>query len=173
MERRACILWGNPRCFGDRFYLPKKSKPAAWENDGYFSACDCNWSLFRQTGMFFAGCRFDNLYNLPRAVSLFQSELILSKGTPLQPLHLYSALNSFLIFSILLLFRRYKKFDGQLFWLCILLFGIAGLLTAIFHGEYRGFYVYGIIPASYLWYGLMAATAVLVMIYRGKKKVKD
>ena len=120
-------------------------------------------------GCFFAGCRFDNPYDMPRAVSLFQSELILSAGTPLQPLHLYSALNSFLIFSILLLFNRYKKFDGQMIWVCMLLFGIAGILTGIFHSDYRGYYVYGIIPVSQLWFGLMIATAVFVITYRWRK----
>ena len=130
---------------------------------------------FGQLGCFFAGCRFGNLYDMPRAVSLVQSDLILSRGTPLQTLHLYSALNSFLIFGILLLSRRYKKFDGQMPWVCILLFGIAGILTGIFHIGYRGYDVYGLIPVSQLWSGLMIVTAVFVLIYRGRKtsRIKD
>jgi phosphatidylglycerol:prolipoprotein diacylglycerol transferase len=124
-------------------------------------------------GCFFAGCRPGKVYDLPWAVSLIQSESIISRGAPLQPVQLYTALNSLLIFSILLLFGRYKKFDGQLFWGCVLLYGIAGLLIGIFHSDYQGHYVYGVVPVSQLLDGLMAATAVFVLIYRGRKTPTD
>jgi phosphatidylglycerol:prolipoprotein diacylglycerol transferase len=64
-------------------------------------------------GCYFAGCRLDKLYDLPWAASLIQSESIMSRAAPLQSEHLYTALNSLIIFSILLLLRRHKKFDGQ------------------------------------------------------------
>jgi prolipoprotein diacylglyceryltransferase len=73
----------------------------------------------------------------------------------------------------LLLLRRYKKFDGQLFWECVLLYGITGLLIGIFHYDYQGYYVYGIVPVSQILAGLMAATAVFVLVYRGRKTPAD
>jgi phosphatidylglycerol:prolipoprotein diacylglycerol transferase len=124
-------------------------------------------------GCFFAGCRLGKLYDLPWAVSLIQPESIISRGAPLQPAHLYAALNSLLIFSILLLLRRYKKFDGQLLWVCVLLYGIAGLLIGIFHNDYQGYYVYGVVPVSQILAGLMAATAVFVLVCHGRKTPSD
>jgi phosphatidylglycerol:prolipoprotein diacylglycerol transferase len=45
-------------------------------------------------------------------------------------------------------------------------------LMGIFHSDYQGHYVYGVVPVSRLLAGLMAATAVFVLIYRGRKSAE-
>ncbi len=149
-------------------YVKKINLPV-WKTADIFVPSIVIGHCLSKTGCFFAGCRLDKLYDLPWAVSLTQPELIVSGSAPLQTAHLYTALNSLLIFSLLLLLRRYKKFDGQLLWVCVLLYGIAGLLAGIFHSDYQGHLVYGVIPVSQILAGLMAASAVFVLIYLGRK----
>ena len=149
-------------------YLKKVNLPV-WKTADVLVPSIVIGHCLSKLGCFFAGCRLGKLYDLPWAVSLIQSESIISRGAPLQPAHLYTAINSLLIFSILLLLRRYKKFDGQLLWVCVLLYGIAGFLIGIFHSDYQGHYVYGVVPVSQILAGLMVATAVFMLIYRGRK----
>jgi len=57
---------------------------------------------------------------------------------PLIPVQLFSSLSLFLIFLVLLYLRPHKKFDGQLFWLYVLLYGVSRFLIEIFRGDPRG-----------------------------------
>jgi len=155
------------------FIYAKKVNLPGWKTIDLFVPSIVIGHCLSKLGCFFGGCRLGKLYDLPWAVSLIQSESIISRGAPLQSAHLYTALNSLLIFSILLLLRRYKKFDGQQFWVCVFLYGIAGLLIGIFHNDYQGYYVYGVVPVSQILAGLMAATAVFVLVCHGRKTPSD
>jgi phosphatidylglycerol:prolipoprotein diacylglycerol transferase len=152
-------------------YLKKVNLPV-WKTADILVPSIVIGHCLAKLGCFLAGCRLGKLYYFPWAVSLIPSESIISRGVPLQPAHLYTALNSLLIFSILLLLRRYKKFDGQLLWVCVLLYGIAGLLIGIFHSDYQGTYAYGIVSVSQILAGLMVVTAVFMLIYRGRKTAR-
>jgi phosphatidylglycerol:prolipoprotein diacylglycerol transferase len=56
---------------------------------------------------------------------------------------------SLLIFGALLLLRRTKKFDGQLFWLYVLLYAVMRFTIEFFRGDAeRGLYFGDIISTS-------------------------
>ncbi len=120
-------------------------------------------------GCFFAGCCFAKSFDSSWAVSTVRAYSIIPRGAPLQPAQLYSALNSLLIFGILLSVRKYKKFDGQVFWVCVLLYGIARLLLGIFYADIREHSFYGILSLSQLFSGFMAVSAGVMLVYLGRK----
>jgi phosphatidylglycerol:prolipoprotein diacylglycerol transferase len=61
-------------------------------------------------------------------------------GVPLHPTQLYEALATFLIFGILVLCYRYKRYDGQIFLLYLALYAAARFLIEFLRGdEDRGF----------------------------------
>ena len=53
-----------------------------------------------------------------------------------------------IIFGFLWSFRRHKKYDGQLFWLYVLLYGVTRSFIEVFRGDFRGSAVFGILSVS-------------------------
>jgi phosphatidylglycerol:prolipoprotein diacylglycerol transferase len=149
-------------------YLKKENLPF-WKTADILALPLVSGYFINRLGCFFAGCCFGASYESPWTVSIFRSNSIIMKGAPLQPSHLYAALNSLLIMGALMVLRRRKKFDGQIFWFCVLLYGIAQSLTEIFYIGTRGHFVYGIVSQSQLMGGLMATIAIVMLIYLGKK----
>ncbi|MDI6792640.1 MAG: prolipoprotein diacylglyceryl transferase, partial [bacterium] len=90
-----------------------------------------------------AGCCFGVLTDLPWGVTFPQGSLAVSKygyQHLVHPTQLYSSINGFLLAGLLLWLERYKKFDGQLFWLMVLLYSITRFSIEFLRGDPgRGF----------------------------------
>jgi phosphatidylglycerol---prolipoprotein diacylglyceryl transferase len=120
-------------------------------------------------GCFAAGCCYGKKSEGPFAVTFtdpFASEKV---GTPLNvPLHptqIYLSLNAFLIFLILQWAYRRRSFDGEVFWLYVLLYSITRGIIEIWRGDLvRGFVIPGVLSTSQF-IGLLAAIASLGMLF--------
>ncbi len=100
-------------------------------------------------GCFFAGC----CYGIPTDSALgvtFTHEL--SKApidTPLHPTQLYSGTLIFLILVVLLKLKKHVQFDGQLWFLYIILYATGRGIIEIFRGdEARGYIIDGVLSHS-------------------------
>ena len=94
-------------------------------------------------GCFFAGCCYGKeAENLPWAVTFTHLESLAPKNIPLHPSQLYSSLGAFLIFILMMLINRYKKFDGQ----TSASFFIAYPIVRIFVERFRGDYARKFLP---------------------------
>ena len=70
-------------------------------------------------------------------------------GNPLHPTQIYLSINAFLIFLILQWAYRRKTFDGEVFWLYVLLYAITRGILEIWRGDLvRGFVIPGILSTS-------------------------
>lgn len=101
-------------------------------------------------GCFFAGCCHGIPTDLPWGVTftdpLSQAEPL---NVPLHPTQLYSATLIFSILIILLMFQRHKRFEGQLFFIYIILYAFGRSLIEIVRGdEERGYIIDGILTHS-------------------------
>lgn len=78
-------------------------------------------------GCFLNGCCFGTPTALPWAVTFPRDSFsaLVFPGCPLHPSQLYSAGAAFAIFFVLLRLGRRIRFEGQLFWSCILLLSCA------------------------------------------------
>ncbi len=120
-------------------------------------------------GCFAAGCCYGKESHGPFAVTFtdrFASEQV---GTPLNvPLHptqIYLSANAFLIFLILQWAYRRKTFDGEVFWLYVLLYSITRGIIEIWRGDLvRGFVIPGVLSTSQF-IGLAATIASLGMLF--------
>lgn len=92
-------------------------------------------------GCFFAGCCYGRESDVPWAIVFKDPHTLAPMGVHLHPTQLYDSANGFIIFSILIIFRRFKKFDGQLFWTYTLLYAIGRFIVEIFRGDERGFLI--------------------------------
>ena len=82
-------------------------------------------------------------------------------GVPLHPTQIYLSLNAFLIFLILQWAYRRKTFDGEVFWLYVLLYAITRGIVEIWRGDLvRGFVIPGVLSTSQF-IGLLTALLAL------------
>ena len=94
-------------------------------------------------GCFLAGCCYGKPTSLPWGVT-FRDPLSLvpleMRGIPLHPTQIYHSLEGFLIFSILLIVYPRRRFDGEIFWLLVVLYSITRFLLEFLRGDVaRGF----------------------------------
>lgn len=149
-------------------YLKKKKMP--WGKTADIIAPSLSVGQFiGRLGCFCAGCCYGKACDLPWAVTFTHPDTLAPIGIPLHPTQLYHAAGNLIIFTFLWFFRRRKKFDGQLFWLYVLLYGITRSFIEIFRGDFRGNPILGILSVSQVLGGTMAVIAVVMIILLGKR----
>jgi phosphatidylglycerol:prolipoprotein diacylglycerol transferase len=103
-------------------------------------------------GCFMAGCCYGTACSHPWAVTFTDPAAHDNVGVPLHvPLHptqLYSSLNALLIFGLLMLVARRKRFDGQVFWTYAGVYSVTRSLIEFFRGDYRGTLFGGAVSTS-------------------------
>ncbi len=94
--------------------------------------------VFGRMGCFFAGCCYGVASDLPWAVT-FTHEHTKAKpiGEALHPTQLYSVFLIGSIFLILWMFKRHKRFEGQLFFIYLMLYAGGRSVIEIFRGDLR------------------------------------
>ena len=122
-------------------------------------------------GCFCAGCCYGKpAENIPWAVIFTDVDSLAIKGVPLHPSQLYESAGEFLSFLMLIIIRRHKSFQGQLFWIYILNYSIIRSVVEIFRGdEIRGFIFAGFSISQGISV-LMFITAVTALIVLRKRK---
>ncbi|MGB5157658.1 prolipoprotein diacylglyceryl transferase [Desulfobacterium sp. N47] len=129
--------------------------------------------FFGRIGCFFAGCCYGKYCELPWAVTFNNPDSLAPAGIPIHPTQLYSAINNLIIFLFLVFFRKRKKYDGQVFWIYVLIYGITRSVIEIFRADFRGGFLFGIFSVSQT-VGIIAAVISAIMLFilgkRAKKK---
>ncbi len=118
-------------------------------------------------GCFFAGCCYGRTCDFPWAVTFTNPESLAPTGIPLHPVQLYFSLNYLIIYGVLLFVRKYKKFDGQLLWTYVLLYGITLAIIETFRGDIQGCTISGALSVSQtIGAALAMIAAVMIMLLR-------
>ena len=63
----------------------------------------------------------------------------------------------------LFFFRKHKKYDGQLFWLYVLIYGIMRSFIEIFRADFRGEFFYGVLSISQVVGGFMVVVSLIML----------
>jgi phosphatidylglycerol:prolipoprotein diacylglycerol transferase len=125
-------------------------------------------------GCFFAGCCYGKpAASLPWSIT-FTSPVAYQNtgvplGIPLHPTQIYQSLNDFILFLILLILWRFKKFNGQILWMYILLYSITRGIIEFFRGDLsRGVYFGGWLSTSQIlgMVGAFISIIMLIFLYR-------
>lgn len=92
-------------------------------------------------GCFLNGCCHGVETNVPWAVTFTNNYCAVAPhllDKPLHPTQLYSSLYGFIIFFVTLLVDKHKKFDGMLFYLFLVLYGVSRFLVELvrYHDNY-------------------------------------
>ncbi len=116
-------------------------------------------------GCFSAGCCYGKQCALPWAVTFTDPHCLAPIGVPLQPTQLYSVLSNFIIFLILIMIDKKKKFDGMVFWSYIFLYGIFRSFVEIFRGDPRGHFPFLHFLSISQGIGLIMAVLAVYMLF--------
>lgn len=146
----------------------KKHRLPAWKVADMGAPSIALGEAIGRWGCFAAGCCYGKPTDGPLGVRFTDPFAHEAVGTPLDvPLHpsqIYLSVNAFVIFLILQWAYRRRTFDGEVFWLYVLLYAITRGLIENFRGDsVRGFLIPGILSTSQF-IGLVAAAAAVGML---------
>jgi phosphatidylglycerol:prolipoprotein diacylglycerol transferase len=141
-------------------YLKKRQLPL-WQTADVLAPGLAAGHVLGRVGCFFAGCCYGKECHLPWAVTFSHPLSLAPLGIPLHPSQLYEVLNNLVVFFALWLFRRKKTFDGQVFWMYLLMYGITRAILEFFRGDPRGVFLNGSLSVSQI---IGIALAVMAMV---------
>lgn len=120
-------------------------------------------------GCFFAGCCYGKPTDLPWAVTFIHPHSLAKLGVPLHPTQLYASFKALLVFLILITFRRYKKGEGQLIFLYMLLYAAGRLIIEPLRGDDRGLLILGYITLTQAVALILIPIAIFMLFYLGRE----
>jgi len=120
-------------------------------------------------GCFFAGCCYGKVCHEPWGVVFRNPDSLAPLYVQLHPTQLYSSASNFLLFLLIFLFRRFKQYDGQLFWIYIACYGITRSVIEVFRGDDRGTLILNTLSISQTIGITSAVIAVFMLIFLGRK----
>ena len=117
-------------------------------------------------GCFFAGC----CYGLPTK-SLFGTVFPTSNYIAVHPTQLYEAFILLYLMIFLLILKKHKKFNGQIFILYLTLYAISRSILELFRGDKRGYIIEGFISHSQFIALLLLLTSIFFYKKLSHKKL--
>lgn len=135
---------------GAYFYLAKKNRLPFWKVIDIATPSVAIAHAFGRLGCFTAGCCYGRPIrpDHPLAVVFTHPESIAPTGIALHPAQLYDSLNALLIFGVLEVVYRHKKFDGQLLALYLMLYSVGRYVVELFRGDEIRKFVFAEISTS-------------------------
>jgi len=114
-------------------------------------------------GCFFNGCCYGKACSLPWAVKFPPPHLM--AGIPVHPTEIYEALGDVAIFLGLTAYYRRKRFDGQIWWLYVLGYGILRFAIEFFRGDYATCYL-GVFTLGHAIAAITMIVALIALAWR-------
>jgi phosphatidylglycerol:prolipoprotein diacylglycerol transferase len=158
------FLFAFPTCY---FYLKKHGLPFLKTCDILAPGLALGESLGR-IGCFFAGCCYGRPTELPWGVTFTHPNSLAQLGVSLHPTQLYSSAAAVLMFIILVSFRRFKRADGQVVFLYVLLYALGRLVIENFRGDERGLLVAGYLTLTQTIAIVLIPVALGMIMYLGR-----
>ncbi|WP_421874223.1 prolipoprotein diacylglyceryl transferase [Marinoscillum sp.] len=123
-------------------------------------------------GCFFAGCCHglptESFLGVTFTDPVSQAEPL---NTPLHPTQLYEVTWILIIMITLIMFKRHKRFEGQLFFIYIIMYSVGRSIIEIFRGDVRrGFIIDGILSHSQAISLVIIAGTIITMVWLKRKQ---
>jgi phosphatidylglycerol:prolipoprotein diacylglycerol transferase len=146
-----------------------------WKWVDLFSPSIALGLFFGRIGCFFAGCCYGKETSLFWGVTFTDPNSLARLNVPLHPTQLYEATGSLAIFFFLNWMGRKKTFDGQVFWLFLLLYSTARFFIEILRDDPRGFLFGNSLSTSQGFGILLAMISIFMLFYlkRMQRKQQD
>jgi phosphatidylglycerol:prolipoprotein diacylglycerol transferase len=142
----------------------------AWKIADLFSPSIALGLFFGRLGCFFAGCCYGKETHLPWGVLFTDPNSLARLNVSLHPTQVYEALGSLAIFFFLNWKRQKKTFDGEIFWLFLLLYSAIRFFFEYLRDDPRGFLFKGLFSTSQGIGVCLAIASFFMLFYLERKK---
>ena len=152
------------------WYLNRHSMPL-WKVADILAPCIALGQAIGRLGCFSAGCCYGKPTDLPWGVTFTDLDSLAVLGVPLHPTQIYESAGTLSIFAFLWLYRKKTAFEGQLFWLYVMLYSVLRFAIEFARGDaVRGFVNFASFTLSTSQaVAIMAFLASVVMMSRLKR----
>ncbi len=150
----------------------KKNRMPLWKITDILALSLSLGQFFGRIGCLFAGCCYGKECSLPWAVTFTNPNSLAPINIMLHPSQLYHALGNLTIFGFLWFFRKKKRFDGQVFFIYVLLYGLIRAFLEIFRGDFRGEKIADTFSISQTIGFSMAGIAIFMIVFLGRRAQK-
>ncbi len=151
------------------FWVMRRRRWPVWKLADLISPLIALGLASGRMGCFLAGCCYGKETSLPWAVVFTNPDSLARLNVSLHPTQLYDAANGFVLFFFLSWMEKRKTFEGQIFWLFLVLYSITRFFIEIFRGDPRGFLFTDLISTSQA-IGLLLAIFSGFMLFYTKKR---
>ena len=146
MGRRIGLLWGLPPCCCDGHRVYEVASITHLEDGRSLCSVHCHGSLSSQgLAVLWQDAVTEKRHPSPGASPLPDPHSLARLIVPLHPTQLYEAGGGLALFLFLIWREKRKSYDGQIFWLFLLLYSILRFLIEIVRDDPRGF-LFGNLP---------------------------
>jgi phosphatidylglycerol:prolipoprotein diacylglycerol transferase len=153
------------------WYLRRHQLPL-WKTTDIWAAPLALGHAVGRLGCFAAGCCYGKPTGVPWAVTFTDPQSLAIVGMPLHPVQLYEAFANLLLFIFLSLYRPHRRFEGEIFWLYVLVYSVIRFVLEFFRGDPRGFIIPPYLSLSQ-GLGIFLVLGSLAMLLRlGRKKTQ-
>lgn len=150
------------------YYIKKKGLPL-WKVADISAPYTALSIAIGRLGCFSSGCCYGKETHIPWAVTFRDPHSLARLNLPLHPTQLYESGGTFIIFLFLIVLRKRKDFDGQLFWLFIFLYVVLRSILEFFRAEeVRRALIFGMSHSQLI--GIPLAVFAIYMLFRLKKR---
>ncbi len=139
-----------------------------WKVADLFSPAIALGLFFGRLGCFFAGCCYGKETSLPLGVVFIDPNSLARLNVSLHPTQIYEALGGLLLFLFLSWKTKRKVFNGEIFFLFLLLYSAIRFLIEFLRDDPRGFLFGGLLSTSQ-GIGIFLALTSLFMLFYLKK----
>ena len=115
-------------------YIRWKKQLPLWKTADVLAPSVALGNVFGRIGCLLNGCCYGRPANLPWAIH-FPSDHP-TAGLPVHPAEIYDALNNFILYLLLALLFRRKKFDGEVFATYLIGYAVTRTVMEYFRGDY-------------------------------------
>ncbi len=144
-------------------YFKKNALPL-WKTLDLFAPSLAIGHAIGRLGCFSAGCCHGKPTNVPWGVTFDNPDSLAILGTPLHPTQLYGAGSELVIFIFLMLLRRRKSFNGQIFWTYVLLYSVARFIIEFFRGDRARGFIYNDFSIAQGISGVLFLAAIIFIV---------
>lgn len=124
---------------------------------------------FGRLGCFSAGCCYGLPWDGWCSVIFTDAASNAPRNIPLHPAQLYSSFELFILFGLLMLLSRHRRFTGQIFFAYGLIHGVARMLIENFRGDWRGETMFAGLTSTGLFALCLAILSAGALIYLSRK----